>query len=696
MSKKFKSDKLGLEVEIGKFACQANGSAWIRSGNNIVLSTATASKEAREFMGFFPLTVEYRERMSAAGKFPGGFIKREGRLSDFEILSSRVIDRPLRPLFPKYYFNEVQLLSNVLSSDGVFPTSILALIGSSLSLIISDIPFSEPVGAVSVGRINGEIVFNFGHEDKKESDVNMIVAGTKNGIAMVEGHCGNLSEEELVDLLFKAHEQIKLQVEWQLEIQKEVGKTKLPVTSNFDWNEWHKKVSDALPKDFVSAYFIPGKHDRNEAVDKIKKEAFSKFENDLSEGKVTDSKLSFLFEEVVKENLPDSIISKDKRIDGRDFNTVRPLTMETSLLPQVHGSSMFRRGETQALVTVTLGTGQDAQKVEPLIGDLIEKSFLLHYNFPPFCTGEVKPMRGVSRREIGHGYLAEKSFDTVLPSRESFPYTIRIISDVLESNGSSSMATVCGTTLALMDAGVPIREMVGGVAMGLIKDSSDNFQVLTDILGTEDALGLMDFKITGTEKSITAVQMDIKIKGGLTRDILSKALAQARDARLHILKEMKTVLAAPRSEISSLAPRISTMKIAPDKIGLIIGPGGKTIKNIILQTGVEIDIDDDGIVKIFSKDGESAEKAKGIIKALSGDIDVGSTFKGKIVKVFDYGLLVELVPGKAGLVHISAIPRSYQDDLNGSFKIDSDIVVKVVDVDQRTGRVKLVAPELKK
>jgi len=556
MIKKYKLDALGLEVELGKYARQANGAAWIKSGNNIVLATVAASKEARDFMGFFPLTVEYRERMSAAGKFPGGYIKREGRLSDFEVLSSRLIDRPIRPLFPHYYFNEVQLLATVLSSDGKFPSNILALIGSSLALTISDIPFLGPIGAVRVGRINGELTFNFGHEEKKNSDVNITVAGTAEGILMVEGHSDCLKEEELTEILFKAHEIIRQQVQWQLEIQKEIGKPKNEMVTSFDWADWKLKIKSVLPVNFTDRFFADNKIERGLAMSKLRSDIHVKFVKELESKLVTTTQIDYLFDEIIKSAMPDAIIAKNKRIDDRAFDVVRPISIDIGLLPQVHGSSVFQRGETQALVSATLGTGQDAQKIEPLIGDLLEKTFLLHYNFPPFATGEVKPIRGVSRREIGHGYLAEHSFDSVLPSADEFPYTIRVISDVLESNGSSSMATVCGTTMALMDAGVPLKDMVGGIAMGLMKDSKGNFQTLTDILGTEDAFGLMDFKVTGTEKYITAVQMDIKDKGGLSKEILDSALAQAKKARLHILAEMKKVLAAPRSEISSLAPQL--------------------------------------------------------------------------------------------------------------------------------------------
>jgi len=669
MQKTFRLPEIGLEVEIGKFARQADGAAWLKCGSNIVLATAVASKESKEFMGFFPLTVEYRERTSAAGKIPGGYIKREGRLSDTEILTSRLIDRPIRPLFPAYYFNEVQLLSSVYSADGKFPTGILAIIASSLALTLSDIPFMGPIGAVQVGRIDGEWKFNLGHEDSKKSDVNIIVAGAKGGICMVEGHCNNISEKDLVDLFFLAEKQIEMQVDWQLQIQKELGIKKVEQTDSFDWDSWKQKVKDFFPADFANTLFVEDKKERNLEMDRLRTDLLNNFSQDIDSGVVSKSIINFLFDSLLKEILPDLVAKKSMRIDGRKLDEVRPIETEVALLPQVHGSATFRRGETMALASLTLGTAQDAQRVEALIGEEQEKHFMLHYNFPPFSVGEVRMMRAVGRREIGHGYLAENSFKNVLPSRDKFPYTIRSVVDVLESNGSSSMASVCSTTMAMLDAGIPIKDMVGGVAMGLMKDSSDNFHVLTDILGIEDAFGLMDFKITGTESGIMAVQMDIKAKAGLTKELLSKALEQARLGRLHILGEMKKVMTSAREDISLLAPRVYTIKISSDMIGNVIGPGGKIIKEIISETDAQIDIEDDGTVMIYAKDGESAKKASRWIKALAGEIEQGSAFDGIIRKITDFGIFVELVPGKDGLVHISNIDRSKQRNLDKLYKV---------------------------
>lgn len=696
MHMKFNLPELGIEVEIGKFARQAHGAAWVKVGNNIVLSTVVAAPAGKSFAGFFPLTVEYRERLSAAGKIPGGYLKREGRLSDHEVLISRIIDRPIRPLFPTYYFDEVQLLSTVYSSDGAFPASILSLIGSSIALTISEIPFMGPIGGVQIGRINGEWKFNLSHEEIEKSDTSIIVAGTKNGISMVEGNCNDLSEAELIDILFLAHEKIKAQVDWQLEIQKAVGKQKLELSSEYDWDALQKRVDAFVAEDDMTSVFGETKKERSIAMDALRDKVVQNFVADFEAGTLTEEIVSHLFENRIKVLLSDVLAKKQVRMDGRKLDEVRPISVEIGLLPCVHGSSVFMRGETQALSSITLGTSQDAQKVDSLFGATQERSFMLHYNFPPFSVGEVRAIRGVGRREIGHGFLAESSFRNVLPSENSFPYTIRSVVDILECNGSSSMATVCATSMALMDAGVPISQMVGGIAMGLVKDSQSNYHVLTDILGTEDALGLMDFKVTGTEKGIMAFQLDIKDKVGLPRELLMKALEQARTARLHILKKMSETLAAPRAEISSLAPRISSFKVPQDKIGAIIGPSGKVIKEIIAKTKTQIDIEDDGTVKIFSKDEAAAKEAGNWIKTIVGDIEPGSSYDGIVRRVVDFGIFVELVPGKEGLVHISSIARDKQRDLERMYKINDIIKVKVIHFDKETGRIRLIAPELEK
>jgi polyribonucleotide nucleotidyltransferase len=696
MQRKFSFPELGLEVEIGKIARQANGAVWVKLGGDVILSTAVAGKSPSEFPGFFPLTVEYRERSSAAGRIPGGYLKREGRLSDAEVLVSRLIDRPIRPLFPKYYFNEVQLISTVYSSDGNFPTSILSVIGSSLALAISDIPFLGPVGAVQIARINGEWTFNAGYEDTSKSDAKIIITGTKNGISMVEGHCNNLSEKEMVNLLLQAHEKIVRQVEWQEEIQKEIGKEKSADASDIvDWKHWENKVKESVTEKDVELLFdVDPKKDRSRAEKDLEKKVFDTLSEDMAQSKVSQKVIGYLLENEIKKHFANILATKKTRLDGRGFEEIRQISSEVGILPCVHGSSLFTRGETQALSSITLGTAQDAQKIDTLWGGTKERSFMLHYNFPPFATGEARPMRAVGRREIGHGYLAESSFINVLPPEQDFPYTIRSVVDITESNGSSSMATVCATTMAMMDTGIPISDMVSGIAMGLVKDSKDNFHILTDILGTEDSYGLMDFKVTGTDKGIMAFQLDIKDKVGLPRELLERALDQAKKARLHILAEMRKVISIPRAEISRLAPRITSFKIPQDKIGAVIGPAGKVIKEIIAKTLTQIDIQDDGTVRIYSQNSESAQEAESWIKTIVGDIETGSVYDGIIKKIAEFGIFVELVPGKEGLVHISAIDRNKQRDLNRMYKPNDRLKVKVVYFDQETGRIRLIAPEL--
>ncbi len=692
--KVFSLPEMGLEVEIGKFARQADGAAWIKAGNNIVLATVVATKEPKEFAGFFPLTVEYRERPASAGKIPGGYVKREGKLSDAEVLTSRNIDRPIRPLFPPYYFNEVQILCTVMSSDGKFPTNILSILGASLALTISKIPFLGPIGAVQASKVNGQWKFNVTHAEIEASDADIVIVGTQHGICMVEGHCNEVAEKELIDVLFDAHELIKKQITWQLDIQRELGVKKETPKSPYDWALWKELVKKALPSNFIESFFHVSKDTRGEAINNMEQELHSKYAQEIKEGKISATSLDFLFENLIKDELADVVAQKKMRLDLRAFDQVRPIECEVGLLPCTHGSAAFQRGETQALSSLTLGTTQDAQKVETLLGGMKERSFMLHYNFPPFATGEVKPMRGAGRREIGHGYLAETSFMNVLPTQEAFPYTIRSVVDVLESNGSSSMATVCATTLALMDAGVPIKNMISGVAMGLLRDTSNNYCILTDILGDEDAYGLMDFKVTGTETGIMAFQLDIKDKVGLPHEVFVKALEQAKQGRLHILSEMRKVLAAPRKELSANAPRVLYFKVPTDKIGAIIGPAGKVIKEIIAKTTTQIDISDDGGVKIYSKESKQAAEAEAWIKILAGDIEIGAKFNGIIRRITDFGLFVELVAGKEGLIHVSTISRDKQRDFEEHYKVGDTLAIVVTAYDRESDRIRLVAPEL--
>ncbi|MCK4499698.1 polyribonucleotide nucleotidyltransferase [Candidatus Babeliales bacterium] len=620
MSKKFTLESAGIEVEIGKHALQADGSVWIRSGKTVLLATAVASKEQKEYMGFFPLTIEYRERPVAAGKFPGGYIKREGRLSDAEVLASRTIDRGIRPLFPKFYFNEVQVMSSLLSSDGSFPGDILGVIGSSLALTISGLPFLGPIGAVEVTKVDGKWLLNAEHSLTNGSLDHFVVVGTANGICMVEGHCDHREESELLDVLAQAHDEIKKQVEWQLEIKKELGVETKVVASTMDWDGWAAKVKAVMPNNWNDILFAANKESFGEQLSAAKTSVKDNFKDAVASGEISSKELGFLFDLALKEKASDVISKAGKRFDGRKFDEIRNISSEVGFLPCVHGSSLFTRGDTQALSSISLGAAQDAQKVEKLLGEVKERNFMLHYNFPPYSTGEVRFLRGVGRREIGHGYLAEMSFYNVLPDHNDFPYTIRSVVDVLSSNGSSSMAAVCSTTLSLMDAGVPLKEMVAGIAMGLLQDSDGKYFVISDILGSEDAYGLMDFKITGSESGILAFQMDIKARDGLPREVLTNALESARAGRLHILSEMKKTLQAPRADVAETAPRVTTIKIDKEKIGLLIGPGGKTIKDLTARTETSIDIDDDGVVKIFAKSKEKMEEAKSAVKALGGDI----------------------------------------------------------------------------
>jgi polyribonucleotide nucleotidyltransferase len=695
MSKTFIFPGGGLEVVIGKFAGQADGSAWLKSGDNVVLATSVMSREERDFMGFLPLTVEYREKTSAAGRIPGGYIKREGRLSDTEVLTSRVIDRTVRPLFPADFFNEVQLMVSVYSADGNFPLAVMSIIASSIAMSLSQMPFLGPVGAVLVGRVNGALVFNTGLETDATSDVHILIAGTRDGICMVEGNCELLSEAEMVDIFLAAHEEIKKQIVWQDEIVAESGKPKMVVDRSYQWHEYQDKVSAWVAQEQVPAALFGASKQEQAAHIRSKKEQFhAAFAPLVEQDKIPQSVLNFMFDVAIKEQLPDIIIAKGNRFDGRGMDDVRAISSEVGLLPQVHGSSLFQRGQTQALACVTLGTAQDAQKVEKLIEGVQERSFMLHYNFPPFSVGEARPVRSVGRREVGHGYLAENSFIKVIPGQTDFPYTIRAVVDILECNGSSSMATVCATTLALMDAGVPLQEMIAGIAMGLIKDSSDNYHVLTDLLGSEDALGLMDFKVTGSDKGIRAIQMDIKAKKGLSRELLHTALVRAKRAREFILSEMRKTLSAPRAQISDRAPKVTQLNIPVDKIGVVIGPSGKVIKEIIAQTDTQIDIADDGSVRIYAKDSSAAKRAEQWIRVLVGDIQDGAIFNGVIKRFAEFGLFIELVPGKDGLLHVSSIAKDKQKTLTQQYQVNDVLRVKVVSSDPETGRIKLFAPEL--
>jgi len=688
MLKKFRYEKSGFEVTVGKFAQQANGSVWFQQGGTVILATAV-STPTKEFPGFFPLMVDYREHYSAAGKIPGGYFKREGKSSDREVLTSRLIDRALRPLFPEKLFDQVQILSTVFSVDKDHMPNTMALTASSLALAISDIPIVSPVAAVEIARVDNSWVLHPTYQQIKASNVRLIVAGTEEGLCMVEGSMEELSEDETIELFFKAHEEIKSLVQWQKEIQEEVGKAKYTISELLDWSVWQERAKEFLTNEKITAVFAQDKAQRSESIDKNKKDFIAQFQEEIEQDKLSVGLVEHIFDQELKKQVTTEILNQEKRVDGRAFDQVRPIQNEVGLLPYTHGSALFTRGNTQALVSVTLGGGQDEQRTESLMSDEdINNAFMLHYNFPPYSVGDVRPLRGPGRREVGHGHLAASALKYVLPVKEDFPYTIRVVADMLESDGSTSMATTCGTTMALMQGGIPIKKMVSGIAMGLLIDG-DRFQVLSDLSGFEDAYGMMDFKVTGTEDGITAIQMDIKYKGGLTRDVFVQALQQAKQGRLHIMNEMKKVLSAPEKELSSLVPKLISFKINQDKIGGVIGSGGKTIREIIEKTETTIDIESDGLVKVFGSLGAKMDMAISWIKTLSGQIEIGTYYTGKIRRIVEFGMFVELVPGLDGLVHVSNIPRDKQRTFAKQYNVDDVVKVQVLDYDQTNGRVKL-------
>lgn len=689
MVRTFKNEEFGFEVEIGKVARQADGAVLLKQGGTVILATAV-SAPSKEFPGFLPLTIEYREQYSAAGKIPGGYFKREGKLSDREVLTSRLIDRAIRPLFPYNYFNQLQVLTTVYSVDKDHAPNTISLLAASLALSISKIPFMGPIGVIEVGRVDGRWIFNPKHPEQQKSDMRIVVAGTEEGIVMVEGSTNELSEKDFVDVLFQAHEKIKKLIVWQKEIQQALSYQDTPVEDIYGFEVWKKEVSKFLTQERVQGMYIQDKHERYANLDQMKKEFAAEYQEKIDAAGAPQSVIDYIFNDELQEKLSNLIFVHNKRVDGRDFTTVRPIEVEVGLLPFTHGSALFTRGNTQALASVTLGSGQDEQKFDTLMDDTSnEGSFMLHYNFPPFASGEVKPMRGTSRRETGHGYLARSSFDYLRPTAEQFPYTTRVVVDILESDGSSSMATACVTTMALMQAGVPIKKMVAGVAMGLLEKSEGVFAPLTDINAFEDAFGLMDFKVIGTDAGISAIQMDVKYKGGLRRDVFEQALEQARVGRLHILGEMRKVMTAPNAELSNLVPKVTTIMINSDKIGAIIGSGGKTIREITETTKTSIDIEEDGLVKIFGGPEADTDLAVKWVKTLAGQIDKGAIFQGKVRRIADFGLFVELVPGFDGLVHVSNIPRDLQRNFAQAIKVNDEVKVEVLDHDEATGRTSL-------
>jgi polyribonucleotide nucleotidyltransferase len=654
----------------------------------MVLVTACYGPE--KDVDFFPLTVDYFEKTYAAGKIPGGFFRREGKLSEKETLVSRLIDRPCRPLFPENFHREVQVIATVLSADDENDPDTLAMIGASAALTISDLPFEGPISGVRVGRVNGKLVINPKQSELPNTDLNFIVAGTKDAIVMVEGGAQEVPEADVLGALFYAHEQLQVINEMQLELQKQVGKPMMEVKAKeYDEALYNSMVKFVTPK-LAEAIKIREKLARRDAVGAAKAALVTEFvKADEANAAAVTKLVGKAFEDTHYNVVRDLALNEGVRLDGRNTTTVRPINIEVGLLPRTHGSALFTRGETQSIVVSTLGTEQEAQRIDSLMGDA-SKTFMLHYNFPPFSVGETKPMRGPGRREIGHGALAERAVRAILPDIKQFPYVIRIVSEITESNGSSSMATVCGSSLSLMDAGVPIKAPVAGVAMGLIKNDS-KYVVLTDILGDEDHLGDMDFKVCGTERGITALQMDIKIKG-LDREIMDKAMNQARDGRLHILGEMNKAIQAARPDLSRYAPRIVIIKINPDKIRDIIGPGGKTIRSITESCGVKMEVTDDGTVSIASNDNNKVKNAIAIIESLTQEAVVGKIYKGIVKRLADFGAFVEILPGTDGLVHISQISEEKVRRVDDVLAEGDEVMVKVLEID-RQGKIRLSMKE---
>ncbi len=671
-----------VTLETGRIAKQAGGSVLVTCGESVVLVTACGSKEARPGQSFLPLTVDYVEKTYAAGKIPGGFFKREGRLREHEVLTSRLIDRPCRPLFPEGYRAEIQVIATVLSADQENPTDVLAMTGASAALMLSPIPFAGPIAGIRVGRIDGKFVANPTFADLEKSDLEIQMAASKDAIVMVEGEGDEISEQDLTEALAFGHEALQPLLALQTAMQEAAGKEKWAYVPPKRDERIDARVKEVALDRIREACNIAEKHPRYDRFKEIKQAVAAELADEFPD---QESDIKAAYEQLRYDTMRAQVLDEKRRVDGRDYRTVRPINIEVGFLPRTHGSALFTRGETQSIVTATLGTREDEQKIDGLL-DPYWKSFLLHYNFPPYSVGETKFLRGPGRREIGHGNLAERALKRLVPKGEEFPYTIRIVSEITESNGSSSMATVCGGSLAMMDAGVPLKAAVAGVAMGLIKEG-EKYAVLTDILGDEDHLGDMDFKVCGTEKGITAIQMDIKILG-LSKQVMLEALEQAREGRLHILGKMNEVLATPRSELSKHAPRITTIKVKPDQIRVVIGPGGKMIKAIVEQTGAKVDVQDDGTIAVAASDPEAVKKALAIIESLTTDPEVGQKFKGVVKRVERYGAFVEIAPGKEGLLHVTDLAWEFVENVDDVVKLGDEIEVVVSNID-RDGRLKV-------
>jgi polyribonucleotide nucleotidyltransferase len=678
-----------LIIETGKLAKLADGSVTVRSGDSIILVAAVSATTVKEGQDFFPLTVDYREKAAAAGKFPGGYFKREGRPTEKETLTSRMTDRPLRPLFPKGYFYDTQIISILLSADGENDPDILSINGASAALCVSDIPFAGPIGAVRVGRINGEFVANPTHTQRQSCDLDLVYVGSSDDVIMIEGAADEIPEDDFVRALEFAHPFVRQIIGMQRELMSTAGKPKREADLLHVRDDLLEVAYQVAGDRIEAALYTPGKVARGKAVDALRKEVESAILAKYADA--TPFEISQAFDYLQKKAFRISILDRQTRCDGRGLRDIRPLTAEVGLLPRSHGSALFARGETQALALATLASGEEAQAIDGYTGGEQSKRFILHYNFPPFSVGETGRFGAASRREIGHGALAERSIEPVIPPESQFPYAIRVTSEVMESNGSTSMATVCSGIMALMDAGVPIRKPVGGISVGLVTEFEGEqlkrYTTLTDIIGSEDHFGDMDFKLCGTKQGVTGFQLDLKLPG-ISHKIMAEAIYQARDARMKVLDVMAEAIKAPRTELSQYAPRIETVKIHPDKIGLLIGPGGKTIKGIVAETGAEINIDDDGSVHIYSASRDSLNRAKEIITGMTKEIEVGETYHGRVVSIKEFGAFVEVLPGKDGLVHISELADFRVKTVEDVVKIGDLIWVKCIGIDDK-GRVKL-------
>ena len=685
VTKRFQYGKHTVVLETGEIARQAGGAVMVSAEGTVVLVTAVAAKTAREGQDFFPLTVDYQEKFYAGGRIPGGFFKREGRQTEKETLTSRLIDRPIRPLFPEDFKNEVQIIATVMSLNPEVDGDILALIGASAAMALTGAPFDGPIGAAKVGYKNGQYILNPSTTELVDSELELVVAGTKSAVLMVESEAKELSEDVMLGAVMFGHQQMQIAIDTINELVAEAGKPKWNWQAPAKNDAMIAAIKAAVGDRLGGAFQVRDKLERKDAISALKKDVMAGLAGQMEANGWNAAEASKEFAELEYQTLRNSVLSTKIRIDGRALDTVRPITSKVTVLPRVHGSSLFTRGETQAIVAVTLGTARDGQVIDAVGGEYKEH-FLFHYNFPPYSVGEAGRMMGPKRREIGHGRLAKRGVLAVMPTMEAFPYTIRVVSEITESNGSSSMASVCGSSLALMDAGVPIKAPVAGIAMGLVKEGSD-FVVLSDILGDEDHLGDMDFKVAGTEKGVSALQMDIKIQG-ITEEIMKTALAQAKQGRLHILGEMAHAMTAPRAELSEFAPRLITIKIHPDKIREVIGKGGSVIQAITKETGTQIDIQDDGTITIASVSAAAGQAAKSRIEQITSDVEPGRIYEGKVAKLMDFGAFVTISPGKDGLVHVSQISNDRVEKVSDVLKEGDIVKVKVLEVDKQ-GRIRL-------